>query len=163
MNFRYAASALCACVILAAPGSHAAPDDAQTIRQIEESWNREYAARDAVKVTAHYAADATLMGPGMAPSHGKETIGKVLKEMTADPALSLKFHASRVEIAKAGDMAYTEGTYVMTMTNPVTRQPMSDKGSYVTIYRKQGDGSWKAISDIATSENPPGAPQNSKR
>jgi hypothetical protein len=31
---------------------------------------------------------------------------------------------------------------------------MNDHGSYVTVYRKLADGSWKAISDISTSEVP---------
>ncbi len=43
----------------------------------------------------------------------------------------------------------------MTMTNPATKQPLSDHGSYVTTYAKQADGSWKAVADIATSEVPP--------
>lgn len=82
--------------------------------------------------------------------------------MLADPALSLKFHATRVEIAKSGDMAFTQGSYSMTMTDPASKKSMTDKGSYVTIYKKQADGSWKAVSDIATSENPPAPPAPKK-
>ena len=78
-----------------------------------------------------------------------------LKQMLADPVLTLKFEASRVEVASSGDMAYTQGSYTMTMTDPSTKKPINDKGSYVTVYKKQADGSWKAVSDIASSATPP--------
>jgi ketosteroid isomerase-like protein len=78
--------------------------------------------------------------------------------MVADPALSLKFHATKVEVAKSGDVDYTQGTYTMTVTDPKTKQLIHDHGSYVTTYRKQPDGTWKAVADIATSDVPPPAP-----
>ena len=42
----------------------------------------------------------------------------------------------------------------MTMTNPKTKKPVEDKGAYITVYKKQADGNWKAIEDVATSEIP---------
>ncbi|HTT65113.1 MAG TPA: hypothetical protein VMG35_24850 [Bryobacteraceae bacterium] len=56
-----------------------------------------------------------------------------------------------------GDMAYTQGAYTMTMTDPASKKTVNDKGGYVTIYKKQADGSWKAVADIASSSNPPAA------
>jgi len=78
--------------------------------------------------------------------------------MVADPAMSLKFQADRVEVAKSGDLAYTQGTYSMAMTDPATKNVVNDHGSYVTVYKKQADGSWKSVSDIVTSAVPPPAP-----
>jgi hypothetical protein len=43
----------------------------------------------------------------------------------------------------------------MTVTDPQTKQIINDHGSYVTTYRKQPDGTWKAVADIATSAVPP--------
>jgi len=79
--------------------SQAAPADtaAQALRQNEEQWNKDYETKDVGKLLAHYTDDAVLMAPGMPASHGKEAIGKVLKEMIQDPKLSLKSmpHVSR--------------------------------------------------------------------
>lgn len=156
MKRQLAAAGLFAFTLFSPIYNHASSlDPAQTIRQMEETWNKEFEAKDAAKLMAHYTDDATLMATGMPAAHGKAAIGKVLKDMVQDPALSLKFHASRVEVAKCGDVAYSEGSYTMTMTNPATRKKISDKGSYVTVYKKQADGSWKAVSDIASSEVPP--------
>jgi len=142
----------------APPPVAAAPDtreaDAKAIRDMEEGWNKDYEGKDSAKLVAHYADDATLMAPGMPPSHGKDAIGKGLKEMVGDPNFALKFHTDRVETSKGGDLAFTQGSYEMTMTNPATKKPMHDKGSYVTVYKKAGD-SWKAVSDIASSEAMP--------
>jgi len=155
---------------LVTPGCNQAPPpapdtreaDAKAIRDNEESWNKDYVTKDASKLILHYTNDATLMGPGMPASHGKLAIEKVLKEMVSDPALTLKFTPSRIEVARSGDIAFTEGSYTMTMTNPATKKPMTDKGSYVTVYQKAPDGSWKAASDIATSEAPPMPPPDKK-
>lgn len=140
----------------AAPDTHDA--DVKAIKDNEVQWNKDFAAKDVDKMAAHYADDAVLMAPGMPAASGKSAIQNMLKEMVSDPALSLKFEAARVEVAKSGDVAYTQGAYTMKMTNPATKQPMDDKGSYVTTYKKQADGSWKAICDINTSEVPPPAP-----
>jgi hypothetical protein len=32
---------------------------------------------------------------------------------------------------------------------------MIEHGNYIEVYKKQPDGSWKAIEDIATQEAPP--------
>ena len=141
------------------PDTHDA--DVKAIQDNEAQWNQEYAAKDNDKIVAHYADDAILMVPGTPSSSGKEAIRAALKEMVADPALSLQFHATKVEVAKSGDVAYTQGTYTMTLTDPKTKQVINDHGSYVTTYRKQPDGTWKAVADIATSEVPPPTPPSS--
>jgi hypothetical protein len=46
----------------------------------------------------------------------------------------------------------------MTMTDPLSEHVIHEHGSYFTTYAKQDDGSWKAVSDIATSEEAPSAP-----
>ena len=56
--------------------------------------------------------------------------------------------------ASSGDMAYTRGQYLMTMTDPATKQPDTSQGYYLTVWRKQDDGEWKAVEDFIT----PGPP-----
>jgi len=132
--------------------------DVKAVKDNEVQWNKDYEAKDAAKLVAHYTDDGVLMVVGGPASKGKAAIQKALTEMVADPALSLKFQADRVEVSKSGDMAYTQGTYTLTVTDPATKKPINDKGSYVTLYKKQADGSWKAVQDAAISEVPPPAP-----
>jgi uncharacterized protein (TIGR02246 family) len=134
----------------------ATPDaDIQAIKTDEKQWNQEYVSKDLDKIAAHYAEDAVLMTPGGPSISGKTAIHDALKQMVADPAFSLKFQPSVVSVAKAGDLAYTQGSYTLTVTDSQTKQIVNDHGSYVTVYRKQADGGWKAVSDIASSAVPP--------
>jgi len=128
---------------------------AAAIRALEARWNEEWAHKDVARLAAHYTRDAVLMAPG-ARMVGMAQIRAGLTQMTADPALSLRFHAERVEVSASGDLAYTQGTYTYRSTDPRTHQPVEDYGSYVTTYRRQADGSWKAVDDIATSGAAPG-------
>jgi uncharacterized protein (TIGR02246 family) len=135
----------------------------KAISDVETQWNKDWAAKDVEKIAANYADDAVLMTPGVDPMHGKDAIHNGLKQMVSDSALSLSFQAARVDVAKSGDMGYTQGSYKMTMTDPATHKVINDHGSYVTTYQKRADGSWKAVADIATSEVPPMPPAKKKK
>jgi uncharacterized protein (TIGR02246 family) len=160
-TFAVTLSALAVAITLSACNS-ASPDthdaDVKAITDSEVQWNQDYAARDFDKVMAHYADDAVLMETGSSALSGKVAIQNAMKGMIADPALSLKFQASHVEVSKSGDMGYTQGTYTLDATDPLSKKVVHDHGSYVTTYRKGADGRWIAVEDIATSAVPPAAP-----
>lgn len=144
----------------APPDTHDA--DVKAIGDMEAKQVADFAAKNIDALAGFYADDAVLMTPGGPPAKGKDAIRNGLKEMLADPAMKLNFKADAVEVAKSGDVGYTRGTYTLTITNPATKKPMDDHGSYVTTYRKQADGSWKAVADIATSEVPTMPPPKKK-
>ena len=54
------------------------------------------------------------------------------------------------EIDGRADLAYERGFYDMTFTSGV-----SDRGSYLTLWRKQDDGSWMIFRDIWHSDLAP--------
>jgi ketosteroid isomerase-like protein len=58
-----------------------------------------------------------------------------------------------MEASKGGDLVYSLGTYTMTLTNPKTKKPATDKGKYLTIYQKQADGNWKARVDSTITDS----------
>jgi len=126
--------------------------DVKAIKDTEVQWNKDFEAKDVDKLVAHYTDDAVLMNPGSPSVSGKDAIRAALKGMVSDPALTLKFEASRIDTSKSGEFGFTQGAYSMTMTDPGTKKVINDKGSYVTVYKKQADGSWRAVDDIATSE-----------
>jgi ketosteroid isomerase-like protein len=138
-------------------GTHTA--EVQAIKENEARWSREFEMRDLEKIVAHYADDAIMMAPGLPAASGKDTILSALREMLADNAFLLRFHTSRVEIAESGDLASSQGSYTVTMTDPRTGKAVTSSGSYVTVYRKEAGG-WKAVSDIA-SPGPAAAAQTS--
>jgi ketosteroid isomerase-like protein len=102
------------------------------------------------------------MIPDMTIMKGKDAIRAGLKEEFGDPNSTLDFHPDKVEVAKSGDIAFSQGMYTYTSTDPKTKKRMIEHGGYVEVYKKQADGSWKVAEDIATQEAPP-APEKSAK
>jgi len=130
---------------------------AQQLKGAEQQWARDYAARDVGKLAGHYSADAALANPGAPLMSGSAAITKGITEFVADPNLEIEFASDRVQVARSGELAYTRGHFTMRSTDQKTHQPRTDSGSYLTVWQKQSDGSWKAVEDFSTPG--PAAPQ----
>jgi ketosteroid isomerase-like protein len=128
------------------------------IKAGEAQWNASIAARDVAGFMSHYADNVVMMNPGANAAVGAPAAQAGIADSFKDPNFSLQFQADRVEVSKAGDMAYTQGHFAVSQTDPATHQKVSETGSYVTVYQKQADGSWKAVADIASPGAPPAAP-----
>ena len=55
-----------------------------------------------------------------------------------------------MELVVDGSTAYERGVATMT-TQAGAAQPKTSKGKYVTVMRRQSDGSWKLVLDIWNS------------
>jgi len=144
----------------AAPDTRAA--DEKAIRDGEAQWVKDFAAKDVEKVAAHYADDGYSMIPDMTIMKNKDAIRAGLKEEFSDPNSTLDFHPDKVEVARSGDIAYSQGNYTYTSTDPETKKRVIEHGGYVEVYKKQADGSWKVAEDIATQEAPPAPDKRAK-
>jgi ketosteroid isomerase-like protein len=85
---------------------------------------------------------------------GIEAIKAALKPMVGDKNFSISFASTKVEVSKASDLGYTQGAYTMTKTDPKTKKVLTEKGKYVTVYKKQANGGWKAVADIFNADAP---------
>ena len=122
----------------------------QSIKAQEAQWEKDYAAKDINALAGHYAADAGLGGPGDPLATTEADRRKLLQNFVVDPNLKIAFSSDRVQVAEAGDMAYSRGHYTLQMTDKATNKPVTSAGSYLTVYRKEADGSWKAVEDFIT-------------
>ena len=75
--------------------------------------------------------------------------------MLEDKNSSFSFASDKVDVAKSGDLGYSQGTMTYTFTDPKTKKVFTIKGKYVTVYKKQSDGGWKAVADIGNEDAPP--------
>jgi ketosteroid isomerase-like protein len=73
------------------------------------------------------------------------------------PGTQISWAPSKVEVAASGDLAYDQGTYTMTGPGP-DGKPITDKGKYLAVVKKQADGSWKVAEDMWNSDLPAVAP-----
>ena len=131
------------------------PEEEATIRDLNRRWVATVPARDAATWASFYAEDGVLMAPNASVARGPDAIRRQMAELFDMPNLQLTFAPTRIEVARAGDMATEIGTYRIGFDTPQGR--IDDEGSYVTSWRKR-DGQWKVISDINTSSKPMAMP-----
>jgi uncharacterized protein (TIGR02246 family) len=143
-----------ACSTTPAPAPDTRAADVQAVKDVEAAWVKDAASKDAEKWASYFTDDGSGLYPGAATLHGKAAIRAAMAPYFADPNFALTFQSTRTVASKGGDLVYSEGTYSMTMTDPKTKKPMTDKGKFLTVYAKQADGSWKAVADTFNSDSP---------
>lgn len=163
-TFRSAPTALCGLLLLTlgcsqqpapAPDTRAAEEAA--IRKAEADWSSATATKQVSAMVGYYDAQGSIFPPNAPIATGAEAIGKVWESLFAIPGFSLHFETSKVEVARSGDIGYSEGPYELQMNDP-KGNPLTDRGKFVAVWKKQADGSWKAIADIFNSDLPAAPP-----
>lgn len=124
------------------------------IRDLETQWAKDYDSKSAENLAAHYTDDAAMANPGAPIATDTAARRELINSFVSDPALKIQFASDRIEVAGSGDLASSRGHYTMTYTDPESKKPKNESGSYLTVYKKGADGSWKAVEDFIT----PGAP-----
>ena len=122
------------------------------IKADEKKWNDQFKAKDTEGLVGHYADDAYFVVPGVKPADGATQIRKVYADAIADANFAVTFASDKIGVASSGDFAYARGHFSEKYTDPKTGQATTDTGSYVTVYKKQQDGSWKAVEDFAAAD-----------
>jgi ketosteroid isomerase-like protein len=119
--------------------------------QVDREWSQ--SVKDTNKFMTYVAADAAMYPPGMPIATGSAKIREVMAGMMSGPGFSLTWAPAKADVSASGEVGYTAGTYEMN----TTAMPAPEKGKYVTIWKKQADGSWKVIEDIfnADTSGPP--------
>jgi ketosteroid isomerase-like protein len=107
-------------------------------------------ARTAFVQTADH--EAVMFRAGVGPVRGREAIGRLFED---PPAAIPTWEPEGGEIAASSDLAYTWGHFTWTPTpdGPAAGKPPLT-GNYVTIWKKQADGSWKWIVDLGVPAPP---------
>ena len=83
--------------------------------------------------------DGALLRPNRMPIVGADAV-EYLSAIN-DSTVQLTWEPLGGDVAKAGDMGYTYGTYLMKDSASESR------GTYVTIWRKDPEGKWKFVLD----------------
>lgn len=147
-----AATMLAGCSGLAPSDSRAA--DEAAIREADAASLRAIAAKETDATVSYYDERASILIPNAPIATGREEIRKAWKQMFAIPGFNLAPRTTKIEVARSGDLAYAQGTYEFTAADPQGR-PVSDRGKFVVVWKKQTDGAWKIVADIWNSDAPP--------
>jgi len=134
-----------------------AANDPAVVRQSIEAANAKFtdamSKGDTATMFANYADDATMMMAGAPAWNGRAAIATGLSGMMSQYAVTNpKF--TTWDVMVSGDVAVETGAYEMTMQEK-GKKAINDKGKYLTVWKRQADGSWKIVRDIANTDLPP--------
>ena len=135
-------------------GSPPPPPDASVLMDADRAFASAVAKVGTDAWVSWFAEDGAQIQPGMGEIRGHPAIRDLMAGLD-DPGYSLRWEPLRADIAASGDLGWTTGTYVSEMTDE-GGNVRRGQGRYVTIWRKQADGSWKVVMDLG---NPTAAPE----
>ena len=122
----------------------------QLLRDLDANWSKAAAAKDVDQTIAFYSDDAVVFPPNATSAATKEAIRNGWKEMLGSPGFVISWQPTKVQVGKAGEMAWVSGTYELTM-NDASGKPSNDRGKYLEVWEKQRDGNWKCAADMWNS------------
>ncbi len=125
--------------------------DEAALRSLDAQWSKTAVSRNLDATVAYYSDDATLLPPNAPVATDKTAIRAIWSQLLSSGG-ALSWDATKVEVARSGDLGYIMGTYQEAAKDP-SALPV-DTGKFVEVWKKQADGKWKAAVDIFNSDLP---------
>ncbi len=111
-------------------------------------------AKDTERLVSLCPDDGMRLPPNAPMVTGRDAIREFTSEWFEAPGFAISFPGpGTAEVSRAGDLGYTVGSYEVTV-NDAEGNPVTSRGKVVVIWKKQSDGTWKAVLDIWNSDGP---------
>ena len=127
------------------------------ILQADRDFAKAGASKD-IEAFLRFIAEDGHAFPGGEMSTGKPAFRELWAPLFKDPTVSISWAPVVAKASQSGDMGYTTGMYEIRGTGE-DGTPKIRRGSYVTIWTKQPDGSWKVALDMGAPIPPKPAAQ----
>jgi ketosteroid isomerase-like protein len=145
---------LAAAVVLSAPAyAQSAAKLTEAVRNADLGWEKVFSARNLDASVDYIAKDGAMLPPNAPIATGQDEVRKFISDLFALKNLNVSWQPDTVEVANSGDLAFTAGTYQMAWDDAQDNSH-TDRGKYVTVWKKQADDSWKVLRDIFNSDLP---------
>ena len=131
--------------------AHAQNGDASILLKMETDFQKATAEKGWDGYVTYLAEDAVELPNGESAVKGREAIRKSFGDWT--PGMSLTWKSTGSDMAASGDLGYTYGEYTF-KSKDKDGHPVVRYGKYVTIWKKQKDGSWKVAVDMGNNAPP---------
>jgi uncharacterized protein (TIGR02246 family) len=112
-----------------------------------EAWDK----ADASLIAGLFAPEGVLLGGSGKLFKGPKEILERMKKVMESAGKGVKATVTTVGLWMDGDTAYETGTYSYKYQEK--DKPVNEEGRYVTIWKKQTDGSWKIIMDMGVPKD----------
>ncbi len=88
------------------------------------------------------------------PVQGKAALRAFYQSLFDHKDLEFRWAPDHAELFPAGNLGYTSGRYAMSFTGADGKR-VARSGSYLTVWQKQSDNSWKVLSDFGVPDPAP--------
>ena len=122
------------------------------LMELSREWSRIAASGDTAKIFSYWAEDAVMMSPGQPALKGKDAIREMVMGSFKVPGFKISWEPQSVEVSKSGDLAYLIEENQITV-NDSLGNPLVTKNKALTVWKKQGGGSWKNVVDMWNANN----------
>jgi ketosteroid isomerase-like protein len=113
----------------------------------DRGFNQAMADHDLNRFLSFVAPDAAF---DSAEGRGREAVAKAWAPFFAPNGPTIRWSPARAEALVAGDVGYTVGTWER-HTKDGAGKDVERRGQYLTVWRKQKDGSWQATFDTGST------------
>ena len=134
-----------AVIVSTHPVAAAVAENTKVLAQLDDDWSKAAGTRDAAKVATFYADDAIAYPPGMPMAVGRAAAQRVWAAYFVNATFKISWKTDHAEVS--GDLGYTAGAYEDSYKG-ADGKVVTETGKYACVWKKQKDGSWKAIHDI---------------
>jgi ketosteroid isomerase-like protein len=124
------------------------------VKSADAAFQQAIAGKDLNQIMSFYADDAVLMPAAKPLLTGKAAITNEWKELLAIPAFQNASKLAQVEVSASSDLAYTRGSYETRLMGE-DGQLVVEPGKWLSVWRKQPDGSWRVAIETYNTDIPP--------
>lgn len=115
-------------------------------RRAEQIGRREFDAM----VDDFYDESAQLLASGVATVRGRDSIRRFWRDAPDAGLVALTLETREVQVS--GELAYEVGAFFRTL-RPHHGAPFQEIGKYMVVYRRGGDGTWRAVAEMFNTDS----------
>ena len=123
---------------------------ADLLLQLEADFAKAVAERGHAAFVTYFADDGVELEDG----GGVSTRDMISKQPAWPEGTSLTWAPVKTDMAASGDLGYTYGNYVF-KSKDKEGKPVTAYGKYMSVWKKQRDGSWQVAVDMGNSSPAP--------
>lgn len=123
---------------------------AEAITKADEQFCQAVADRNVDRFVAFIDENATFNSGGDVVERGRTAVQQAWAPYFKPGGPTLMWKPDKAEVLPQGEVGYTVGHWERRVTD-ATGQTSVTHGNYLTVWRKQADGSWKVVFDAGST------------
>jgi len=120
------------------------------IQDADRAFNQATAEHRVDGWVQFFASDGAMIR-GAGTVTGLAAIRETMTKAFADTSFKLTWEPTSADVGASGDLGYSIGHYEMRFRDERGSAQVRT-GRYLTVWKKQGDGSWKVVQDIGVQD-----------